>query len=150
MNQPRLRTGTRSGSAGRRVEAEQGSATIWMIGVTACAFLMVGLVLDGGVMLRARSDAFATAASAARVGAQQLDPDAAVAGQSILDPVAAQQAALANLAARGVTGTATVTGDAVTVTVTTRAKLQLLKVVGGDTVGFTATATVRAVKVAPP
>ena len=88
---------------------DRGSATIWMIGVTRAAFLMVGLVLDGGVMLRARSDAFSIAASAARVGAQQLDADAAVEGDAVLDPVAAEQAALDYLAARGVTGTVTVT-----------------------------------------
>ena len=84
-----------------------------MIGVTVAAFLMVGLVLDGGVMLRARSDAFSTAASAARVGAQQLDTDAAVEGVAVLDPVAAEQAALDYLAAHGVTGTVTVTADTV-------------------------------------
>src|SRR5690606_14633060 len=83
---------------------DRGSATIWMIGVTVAAFLMVGLVLDGGVMLRARSDAFAIAGAAARVGAQQLDSDAAVEGEAVLDPVAAEQAALAHLAANGVTG----------------------------------------------
>ena len=136
-------------SRGSRVHGERGSATIWMIGVTVCAFLVVGLVLDGGVMLRARSDAFATAASAARVGAQQLDPDAAVEGQSVLDPIAAEQAALDYLAARGLAGTATVEANAVTVTVTTQAQLQLLELVGADTVGFSATATVQAVKVAP-
>lgn len=147
MTGPSMRMGARGARTGR---ADRGSATIWMVGVTACAFLMVGLVLDGGVMLRSRSDAFAIAASAARVGAQQLDSDAAVAGQPMLDPVAAEQAALAHLAARGVTGAVTVTADTVTVTVTTRAELQLLKVVGGDSVDFAATATVRAVKVAPP
>ena len=74
---------------------------------------MVGLVLDGGVMLRARSDAFSIAASAARVGAQQLDTDAAVEGQAVLDPVAAEAAALDYLAANGVTGSVTVEGDLV-------------------------------------
>jgi hypothetical protein len=112
---------------------------------------MVGLVLDGGVMLRSRSDAFAVAASAARVGAQQLDPDAAVEGLTVLDPIAAERAALDYLGAQGVTGTVTVTADAVTVTVSTAARLQMLEVVGGDTVTFnataTATATAEAVKV---
>lgn len=129
---------------------ERGSATVWMIGVTVAAFLMVGLVLDGGIMLRSRSDAFATAASAARVGAQQLDPDAAVEGLTVLDPIAAEHAVTGYLTAQGVTGTVTVTGDKVTVTVTTSAHLQMLRVVGGDTVTFDATATAEAVKVATP
>ena len=48
------------------------------------------------------------------------------------------------------TGTVSVTGDTVTVTVTTSAHLQMLRVVGGDTVTFDATATAEAVKVATP
>lgn len=126
----------------------RGSATVWMIGVTVASFLMVGLLLDGGVMLRSRSDAFAIAASAARVGAQQLDPDAAVEGLTVLDPIAAEHAVAGYLAARGLTGTVTVTGDTVTVAVTSSAHLQMLRIVGGDTVTFDATATVEAVKVA--
>lgn len=134
----------------QRCSDDRGSATVWMIGVTVSAFLMVGLVLDGGVMLRARSDAFAVAASAARVGAQQLDHDAAVEGQAVLDPVAAEQAAMAYLAANGVTGSVTVTSDMVRVSVTTSADLQLLSLVGGESVTFDATAEAQAVKVAPP
>lgn len=129
---------------------DRGSATVWMIGVTVAAFVMVGLVLDGGIMLRARSDAFSIAASAARAGAQQLDPAAAVEGNTVLDPVAAQQAALDYLAAQGVTGTVTVTADTVTVSVTTTARLQMLQIVGGDTVTFDATATAQAVKIGQP
>jgi hypothetical protein len=121
-----------------------------MIGVTVSSFLMVGLVLDGGVMLRARSDAFAVAASAARVGAQQLDSDAAVEGETVLDPFAAEQAALDYLAAQGVTGFVSVVGDTVRVSVTTSADLQLLSLVGGGSVTFNATAEAQAVKVVPP
>lgn len=133
-----------------RDRGERGSATVWMIGVTVSSFLMVALVLDGGVMLRSRSDAFAIAGSAARVGAQQLDEDAAVEGLTVLDPIAAERAALAHLAAEGVTGTVTVTADTVTVTVTSTARLQMLRLVGGDTVTFDATATVQAIKVGQP
>lgn len=127
---------------------DRGSATVWMIGVTVASFLMVGLLLDGGVMLRSRSDAFAIAGSAARVGAQQLDPDAAVEGLTVLDPIAAEHAVQGYLSAQGVTGTVTVTGDSVTVAVISTAQLQMLRVVGGDTVTFDATATAEAVKVA--
>lgn len=121
-----------------------------MISVTLAAFLMVGLVIDGGVMLRARSDAFAIAASAARVGAQQLDSDAAVEGEAVLDPVAAEAVALDYLAAQGVTGSVTVEGDIVRVSVTTTADLRLLSLAGGGSASFDATAEARAVKVVPP
>lgn len=129
---------------------DRGSATVWMIGVTVASFLMVGLVLDGGVMLRSRSSAFAVAASAARIGAQQLDPDAAVEGITVLDPIAADNAVQDYLAAQEVTGTTAVDGNKVTVTVAASARLQMLQVVGGNTVSFDATATAEAVKVATP
>lgn len=134
----------------RRCRDDRGSATVWMIGVTFAAFMMVGLVIDGGVMLRARSDAFSIAASAARVGAQQLDSDAAVEGQAVLDPVAAEAAALDYLAARGVTGSVTVDGDIVRVSVSTTARLQMLSLAGAGTARFDATAEAHATKVAPP
>lgn len=129
---------------------ERGSATIWMIGVTTASFLMIGLVLDGGVMLRARSDAFSIAGAAARIGAQQLDADAAVEGLVQLDPDGAEQAALDHLAAHGLAGTVTVTPERITVTVTATAELQLLRVAGGGRVEFQATASSEPIKVPVP
>ncbi|MGQ0433142.1 MAG: hypothetical protein ACT452_12130, partial [Microthrixaceae bacterium] len=76
--------------------------------------------------------------------------DAAVEGLTVLDPIAAERAVQDYLAASGVTGTARVIDDTVTVTVTTEAQLQMLRLVGGDTVTFDATATVEAVKVETP
>ena len=140
---------TASGQVHRFRRDERGSVTVWMIGVTVSAFSLVALLLDGGAMLRARSDAFALAGSAARVGAQQLDPDAAVEGLTVLDPIAAERAVQDYLDSAGVNGTAVVSGDTVTVTVTSEAVLQMLRLVGGDTVSFQATASVEAVKVEP-
>jgi hypothetical protein len=133
----------------RARQYRRGSATVWMIGVTVSTFALVALVLDGGAMLRARSDAFAVAGAAARVGAQQLDPDAAVEGLTVLDPIAAERAVMDYLSDLGVAGRASVAGDTVTVTVSSAAELQMLRLVGGDTVSFDATATVEAVKVEP-
>jgi hypothetical protein len=124
--------------------------SVWAIGATVACMLVVGLVLDGGTMLRARSDAFSFAAAAARAGAQQLDGDAAVEGATVLDPAAAQQAALDYLAGRGATGTVTVTPETITVTVSSTAHLQLLTLVGAHTASFTATSTVDVVKVDLP
>ena len=44
----------------------------------------------------------------------------------------------------------TVAADTVTVSVTTTARLQMLQVVGGDTVTFDATATAQAIKIEQP
>lgn len=133
-----------------RDRGDRGSVTVWTISATVACMLILGLVVDGGTMLRARSDAFALAASAARAGAQQLDRDAAVQGRTELDPVAAEQAALAYLAAHDATGTATVTAGSITVTVTSHATLQMLRVAGASAAEFSATSTVNAIKVEAP
>jgi len=126
-----------------------GSATVWMLGVVVCTMSLVGLVLDGGTVLRTRSDAFSVAGAAARAGAQQLQPDLVAEGEAVLDPVAARQAALDYLARHDATGTVFVSGAIVTVTATRSAHLQMLQVVGASDVAVHATATVRATKVAP-
>jgi Flp pilus assembly protein TadG len=131
-------------------EGERGSVTIWMIGVVVATFLMIGLLLDGGTMLRKRSDVFGIAAAAARVGAQQLDPTQAIEGHAVLDPIAAQHAVREYLAAHDLTGTVQVVGDTVTVDASATAELQMLKLVGGDSASFHATASARAVKVVNP
>ena len=80
-------------SRGRARRDEGGIATLWSVIVAIACFAIIGLVLDGGVILRARSDAFSLAGAAARVGAQELEPDAAAQGQVVLDPVRARAAA---------------------------------------------------------
>jgi hypothetical protein len=130
----------------RQAAGERGVATIWAVIVVTACIAMIGLVLDGGVILRARSDAFGLAGAAARAGAQQLEPDAAAQGQVALDPNRARQAALDYLAARGATGTVSVEGNNVTATVFLTAHLQILRVRDGGAVGVTATATVTAFK----
>jgi Flp pilus assembly protein TadG len=133
----------------RAVRDDRGSASVWMIGVVVCAFAMIALVLDGGVMLRARSDAYAAASAAARAAAQQLDPAAAVQGEAVLDPDAAERAALDYLDAQGMSGSVEIVGDTVTVHVTSTAHLQLARLVGAGGATFEASASVQAIKVAP-
>jgi len=129
---------------------ERGSATIWMVSVVMATFVLIGLVVDGGSMLRVRSDAFAAAGAAARAGAQELDDDAAVEGHTVLDPIAARRAALAHLESLGYQGSVSVSGETVTVTARGTARLQLLSLVGGDTASFEATASATAIKVGTP
>ena len=126
----------------RRVDVhdDRGSVTVWAISATVACVLIIGLVIDGGTMLRARSDAFALASSAARAGAQELDSASAVQGLTVLDPVAAERAAL----------TVTITDETITVTVTSATSLQLLRLAGAETASFTATSTVNIVKVELP
>jgi Flp pilus assembly protein TadG len=113
--------------------------TVWTVALAFSCVLLVGLVHDAGRALRARSDAFGTAAAAARAGAQQLDRAAAVTGTLRLDPDAAQVAAQQFLADRGVTGSVTVGEMEVAVTVTDTTDLQIVPY-GSVTVDATATA----------
>ncbi len=133
-----------------RGHSERGIATVWSVVVVGACFLMIGLVLDGGVILRARSEAFSLAGAAARVGAQELESDAAAQGSVVLDPEGARAASLDYLAQRGAAGEVTVAGDEVSVTVTLMAELQMLRVASGGRVEVSATATVAAIKGAAP
>ena len=97
---------------------ESGSVSV-LIAVLGVAFLMVaGLALDGGRKLGALSTARNTADNAARAGAQAIDLDTYhLTGTPTLDPDAATAAALDYLASVGHTGTVTVNGPTISVTV---------------------------------
>lgn len=102
-------------------------ATIWTISVAGACLLIVGLVLDGGTVLRARSSTYDLAGGAARAAAQELDQHDLVQGAISLDPSAAQRAAQQWLDVRGASGVVVVDGDTVTVTVRRDVSLQLLR-----------------------
>lgn len=105
---------------------EEGAVTA-MVAVLALALLAcVGLAYDGGAIIESTTAARGTAAAAARAGAQQLDPASLHDGIVRLDPDAAAAAAQTLLDTQGVTGTTTVDGDTITVTVTTRLPMRLL------------------------
>jgi hypothetical protein len=115
-------------------------------GVLGAFVMMTALVLGGSAVLRARSDAFGVAASAARAGAQALDEEALVQGDVAIDPGAAEEASLRFLAARGATGRVSVVGTDVTVVVEDSVDIPQL----GQVVAVEAKATVSAIKGATP
>lgn len=118
-------------------DGDDGFAVVWTVACSFAMVLLVALVLDGGAILRARSRAFTAAGTAARVGAQALDDAAAVQGEVVIDPELARTEALSYLHASDLTGTVTVDGNTVTVTVTDVAYFQILP--GQVTVQSTAT-----------
>ena len=119
---------------------DAGYVTLFTLGVSLALVSVVGLVLDGGRAQRAQSDAFGAAAAAARAGAQQLDAVAAVDGEVRLDPDLAAEAVHAFLAARGASGTVSVTGTRVTVTVSRHVDFLILP--GATRLDATATSRV--------
>lgn len=106
---------------------DSGMVTIWTAVVTIACLFMVGLVLDGGSVLRSRSRSFDLAGAAARTGVQELDQAALTDGRVVLDETAARQAANDYLAAHDAAGEVTVDGLEVHVTVQDTVELQLLR-----------------------
>jgi hypothetical protein len=131
----------------RRGAADRGSITAPTALLTLAVLVFAGLVLDGGLAVAAQTDAVTTAQAAARAGARELDLAALrTTGAIHLDPPAARTAATGWLARAGLPGTVTVTGDTVTVAVTTASRTQLLPLLGIQQIPITATATAVAVQ----
>jgi Flp pilus assembly protein TadG len=120
---------------------DRGFVTVWTVGLGVACIALVGLVLDSGLALRHRSDAFGVAASAARAGAQELDERAAVLGTVQLEQQAAIQAAQDHAAAAGYTADVEVVDLDVTVTISDQTDFQILPGSASFTVSATATAT---------
>lgn len=106
---------------GPRPLDDRGGVTVFVAICVLALLGIVGLAVDGGGKMRATERADFIATEAARAGGQAIDPAQAVPGKAVtVDPQAAQAAAQAYLNAAGTPGTATVSGDGKTLTVTTR------------------------------
>ena len=126
-------------------DAESGMVTAFVVIFTLALLLMAGLVLDGGLALAAKVQAIDDAQAAARAGAQAIDiPTYRASGQITLDPAQAAADAERYLAAAGHTGTVSVNGEQVTVTVTITQPTQILSLAGIDHLTETGTGTATA------
>lgn len=114
-----------------RWRAEDGQVTAFVVVLLIGILALAGLGLDGGLALAAKVRVTGQAESAARAGAQAIDLGLYRAtGQLQLVPAQADALARGYLAGIGAAGTVTVTGDTVTVTVTTAQPTQLLSLIG--------------------
>lgn len=101
------------------VRGDRGGLELFYAGLILIGFLVIGMVIDLGLALNSRSDAFYLAQSAARTGAQRVDPGEAITGEAIvIDPDAATAAAEDYLAAENAQGTVTTSGDGQSLNVT--------------------------------
>jgi Flp pilus assembly protein TadG len=130
----------------RRADEDTGMVTIWTAVVALACLFMVGLVLDGGSVLRSRSRSFDLAGAAARAGVQELDQVALTEGRVVLDQAAARQAANDYLTAHDAAGEVTVDNLEVQVTVRDTVDLQMLR---PASVAVTESATARAAQGGP-
>jgi len=112
-------------------EDEHGRVTAFVVIIAVAALLFAGLVLDGGLALAAKVRAIGEAQEAARAGAQEIDLAAYRADGSLrLAPQQASAAARNYLSAAGHSGTVSVNGNTINVTVTINERTQLLGLAG--------------------
>lgn len=110
----------------RQCTEDAGQATAFSVVMASALLLLAAFVFDVGSALAQRSAALHTAQEAARVGAQQIDLALYRTGTVTLEPGQAAAAAEDHLEAAGMRGSATVQGEAVTVTAHTTASFALL------------------------
>lgn len=111
--------------------ADEGRATAFIVVLVVGILALAGLTLDGGLALAAKVKANGEAQAAARAGAQAIDLSAyRNTGTLRLVPAQAVADAQSYLATVGASGSVTVSGDTVTVSITATQGTQLLGLVG--------------------
>lgn len=129
------------------VRAQTGSITPFVVISVTALLITAGLVLDGGELLAAKRRATDVAAAAARVGAQAVDVDGVRRARvAVPDRRDAVVAARAHLRRAGVKGSVAVRDGAVHVKVRIPRSLQLLPLVGLDSVTVTGQGSARIVR----
>jgi Flp pilus assembly protein TadG len=144
-----LRPGERASAACR--DAERGSITLMLAALSVALIALAGIVIDGGVKLRAAENADAIAQEAARAGAGIVNQSTAYStGTFVVDQSQAITAARAYLAAaaHGGMADASVRGavaaqgrDSIRVTVTVTEPTSVLSIIGIDSMSSTGAAT---------
>lgn len=130
------------------VADERGSITGFVAVIATALVMVAGMAYDGGQVIHAHNAARNDAEQAARAGAQQIDiTHLRQTSEPRLDPAEAEAAAVDYLAQVGATGTATVDGADITVTVT---RTQQLHILPGQDRTITVTETASAVEEATP
>ncbi len=120
---------------------DRGSITAFVAIIAIALVMVAGMAYDGGRVISTQAETRSDAAKAARAGAQEIDLTILRAtGETVLDPVAAEAAALTYLERSGATGTVTVERATITVTVSQTLAMHILPT-ADRTIGATETAT---------
>lgn len=127
-----------------RLADDRGDASIMLVVVMVALIAMLGLVVDVGGRLRAADEAAYVARQAARAAGQQIETSQAQDGTwPDVTNSGAQAAASSVIGAAGMNGSTSVSGQTVTVTVTTSYTPRLLGIIGAGTWNVTSTASAR-------
>lgn len=127
---------------------ERGYIGLYVIAMMMGLFALAGLVVDGGNAIAAREQAADLSEQAARAGADALSPSSlrgANPGGLSATPAGARAAADRVLATGGVSGTVTVNGDNVRVTVVIHKPTTILSAFGMNQISGSATASATAI-----
>jgi Flp pilus assembly protein TadG len=144
MTRPDTSLRAAHGSVSQPGSRDRGSVTLFLLVAGLALLLAVGLVVDGGGKLLTARQARAAAAEAARAAGQGIAPAGAMQGQQVRpSPSAAAAAGRGYLAAAGVPGTVTVTGDRVEVRTTLTYNPKVLTLIGVGPQTVTARAQAR-------
>jgi hypothetical protein len=139
------RIGTRRAAASRwhrpGATGDRGSLSAFVVLLLVAIFVLMGLVVDGGLAASARQQAADEAEQAARAGAGSISVEALRSGQLQIDDSAAISAAEQFMVAAGHPGVATVSSGSVQVEIRYRIPTVILGIVGITTLPVSATAT---------
>ena len=127
----------------RTGRGDRGAITMIVVVTMTGLIAMAGLVYDGSLKMRAARTATTSAAEAARAATQALTPAAITGRPSDVDASAGVRAGRAYLAAAGVDGTVSVSGDTATVHTTVPWQPQVLSIIGIGPQTVTGDATAR-------
>lgn len=120
---------------------ERGFVSPFLIVVVPSLILIVGIVVDGSGKIQAHDAAQNVATSASRAAANALATQAITNGGLQIDESKAAQVAMDYIYAAGMTGTASVNGDTITVHVETNYATKFVSIIGIDSLPASADAT---------
>lgn len=124
-------------------DPERGSVSMLVITMVVAVVALLGLVVDAGDKARAARLASFSATEAARAAGQNPGHGEILGRASGVDASEAAAAARSYLAAAGVAGTVSVTGDTITIATTVPWEPRIYTVLPGKTMTATATAALR-------
>lgn len=124
-----------------RLRDEEGSLSAFLLVVVVVLVVVIGLVVDSAGKYSADSQAQQIASNAARTAVNSINGDTVLVGATTLDASQAQAAAEQYLAAAGVTGTVTVSGQVVSVDVETTYTTKFVSLVGINSLTGTGSAS---------
>ncbi len=120
---------------------ERGSITPFFVVLVPALVLIIGLVVDGAGKIQANENAQAIASGASRAAANAVASQVVVNGGISLDNNRAQIAATDYIEASGMTGTVSVVGDRISVSVETSYTTKFVSIIGIATLPAEASAT---------